>query len=463
LGESENGSVSSATCSVDDPTMSSPSDIMKKTAEPDLILSDAMKNLASSATFHDATATDEEHGGSDAEKSAPHEAVTVTVRLLEPESSLAVPCEISVAEDAEVSDLKSSEAVPMVNAPSQRPEEKSFAAEEEQSTPGTSSGETVTAPLLDEESRCDTGRENLTSNCFGGSGGKAFDSGRGRGQIAEISVNAGALVDGITVTYEDHSVCAYGGSGGSSEKLALGGDEFVDKIHIRYSRTIVQCMTFVTTKRRQLGPCGGIGSLFLLCDNGPSEEEVINAPDGCMLVGIKGRAGDLLDSIGFHWAPIRADALSRDMPMITRTQVFGGSGGKAFDFRDMPNKPHRISGITINAGNIVDGITITRTHDVRSVGGVSESAKTLYLEEDEFIEEVHVRCNKAIVQCLTFKTNFGRQLGPCGGNGGLFLMGGIGGRDVVLKPPADQKLVGIQGRAGRYLDSIAFYWGPVQN
>ena len=142
---------------------------------------------------------------------------------------------------------------------------------------------------------------DLSSKLYGGQGGKSFDHGHSHGGIGSLSINYGALVDGIIVIYKDQVTRSFGGHGGSRENIHLRPNEHISSIRVRYSRTIVQCLTFYTNHGRQLGPCGGKGSIFLICDRGARKEELVKAPPGFILKGLKGRAGDFLDAIGFNW------------------------------------------------------------------------------------------------------------------------------------------------------------------
>jgi len=131
------------------------------------------------------------------------------------------------------------------------------------------------------------------------SGGKEFDHGK-RLLLVEVTVASGAAVDSITVKYGNGDVLKHGGDGGDKKTLFLASGEYINQVVVRAGKT-VQCLTFKTNKGRTLGPCGGKGGLLLgKC----GEETTLNAPDGCALVSLKGRAGDYLDAIAFYWGPI---------------------------------------------------------------------------------------------------------------------------------------------------------------
>jgi len=143
---------------------------------------------------------------------------------------------------------------------------------------------------------------------------------------------------------------------------------------------------------------------------------------------------------------------------IKSSQMYGGEGGESFD--DGFHK--RIIEVGVSSGAIVDNVTFLY-HGGQSVthGGRGGGEKKLTLREDEYIVEINVRASK-IVKCLTFTTNLGRTLGPCGGKGGLLLPGGIGGKETTVSAPGEgYGLKGIKGRKGKYLDAIGFHWGTV--
>ena len=107
----------------------------------------------------------------------------------------------------------------------------------------------------------------------------------------------------------------------------------------------------------------------------------------------------------------------------------------------------------------MDGISVKYPNgDVLSQGGDGGQAKSLFLAEGEYINQVEIRAGK-VVQCLTFVTNKGRKMGPCGGSGGLLL--GTPGKVTTVNAPNGCGLVSIKGRGGKYLDAIGFRWGPI--
>lgn len=143
---------------------------------------------------------------------------------------------------------------------------------------------------------------------------------------------------------------------------------------------------------------------------------------------------------------------------IKSSQMYGGEGGESFD--DGFHK--KIIEIGVHSGAIVDSISLLYFGGQSVLhGGGGGGEQKLTLRGDEYVVEINVRFSK-VVQCLTFKTNLGRVLGPCGGKGGLLLPGGMGGKEKTISAPGEgYGLKGIKGRKGKYLDAIGFHWGSV--
>lgn len=142
------------------------------------------------------------------------------------------------------------------------------------------------------------------------------------------------------------------------------------------------------------------------------------------------------------------------------SKSYGGGGGEKFDHG---NNRH-ISKITIHAdGHVVHGLEIGYTNTTKKAGGCGGKAHTFTLERGEVITSVTVRSNK-YVQSLGFKTNKGNELGPVGGKGWskIDLRGNdTEGEEVKVHAPIKYQLCGLTGRNGKYIDEIAFRWGPV--
>ena len=135
------------------------------------------------------------------------------------------------------------------------------------------------------------------------------------------------------------------------------------------------------------------------------------------------------------------------------SKYFGGEGGAAFDDRN-----HKaVKKISVFGGALVDAIQLTYENGPGTKhGGGGGKEHSLELGSDEYITSVIVR-HSNLVQCLTFVTNRGNKV-EAGGKGRPLL--DKKGEETEVKAPNGMKLCGITGRAGAFLDSIAFRWGP---
>ena len=140
-------------------------------------------------------------------------------------------------------------------------------------------------------------------------------------------------------------------------------------------------------------------------------------------------------------------------PKFEESRMYGSRKGKEFDHRMHP----RIKAITVRAGSVVDGISISYPGKTFSNGGTGGKAHTIELERGEWVTDVTVRATDDGIQALTFKTNKGQTL-SAGGGGGLF---GRKGEEFESSAPEGGQLCGIKGRESKSLDAIALRWGPV--
>jgi hypothetical protein len=140
-------------------------------------------------------------------------------------------------------------------------------------------------------------------------------------------------------------------------------------------------------------------------------------------------------------------------PKFEESRMYGSRKGKEFDHRMHP----RIKAITVRAGSVVDGISISYPGKTFSNGGTGGKAHTIELERGEWVTDVTVRATDDGIQALTLKTNKGQTL-SAGGGGGLF---GRKGEEFESSAPEGGQLCGIKGRESKSLDAIALRWGPV--
>lgn len=146
---------------------------------------------------------------------------------------------------------------------------------------------------------------------------------------------------------------------------------------------------------------------------------------------------------------------------IIVSKSFGGGGGDAFDHKNN----RKIAQITVWAdSHCVNSLAVKYVGNVKKAGGNTDGEEqVLTLQKGEYINSVTVRSNN-LVQCLTFKTNKGHTLGPCGGKGWPKVRRNRdheGKEETLGAPKGGYMLCGIMGGAGVHLDRIAFRWGPV--
>ncbi len=134
-----------------------------------------------------------------------------------------------------------------------------------------------------------------TAGPYGGGGGGAFNEllNDCQSMVKRIVVYSGSLVDSIQVTYQHsnglHETSAFhGGSGGGRHEININinGGEKIIGIFGR-SGCLLDSIGFITNHGRTYGPYGGSGG---------GRFDVYN----CVLRGIFGRSGRLIDSIGFY-------------------------------------------------------------------------------------------------------------------------------------------------------------------
>lgn len=146
--------------------------------------------------------------------------------------------------------------------------------------------------------------DDLQTRCFGGAGGVPFDNGNRNGRITRISVRSDNTINQLSMTYalgKRTLTCHHGGMGGpgvQTQSLDLHTGEYVTEVHILYDCSRVLQLIFKSELGRILGPCGRE-----TCnqDGGSAWTEVVTAPEGYVLVGVRGMANTVLDCIGFYW------------------------------------------------------------------------------------------------------------------------------------------------------------------
>jgi hypothetical protein len=141
---------------------------------------------------------------------------------------------------------------------------------------------------------------------------------------------------------------------------------------------------------------------------------------------------------------INPDALKQ----FSQSQYFGGDSGDEFNHGN-----HRhIDAITLHADlNMVHGISIQYHGDrLYKVGSCGLPGQTLKFRPGEYVTAVKVRATKQ-VHSITLLSNRGTAVSA----------GGKKGDEKEVHAPSGNVLVGLMGRAGKHVYSIAFRWGPM--
>jgi endonuclease/exonuclease/phosphatase family metal-dependent hydrolase len=133
------------------------------------------------------------------------------------------------------------------------------------------------------------------SDQFGGPHGDHFtdvDAVPAGARATTIALRAGSRVDRLSVTLNDGTSLAHGGSGGTAASLALGSGEYVTGAYVcrgaKDGRTRIFYAKFTTSLGRTLA--GGTTT---------SDCVTRTAPPGWQIAGFHGRAGAEVDKIGF--------------------------------------------------------------------------------------------------------------------------------------------------------------------
>ncbi|MFF3607928.1 jacalin-like lectin [Streptomyces sp. NPDC002463] len=133
------------------------------------------------------------------------------------------------------------------------------------------------------------------SEQFGGPHGDPFndiDRVPAGARATTIALRAGSRIDRLSITLDNGTALAHGGSGGTAAALTLGSGEYVTTAHLcraqKDGRTRIFHARFTTNLGRTLA--GGT----------PTPDCVAHtAPPGRQITGFHGRSGDEVDKIGF--------------------------------------------------------------------------------------------------------------------------------------------------------------------
>ena len=129
---------------------------------------------------------------------------------------------------------------------------------------------------------------------YGGKGGGAFTElpDHCNAVVSKILIQAAAQFDAIQLTYQysngnQYTSGYHGGTGGTAHRITINVSQGERVVGV-FGRTgsLVDSLGFVTNKGRIFGPYGGCGGVPFTVNS-------------CKIKGILGRSARLLDSIGF--------------------------------------------------------------------------------------------------------------------------------------------------------------------
>ena len=293
----------------------------------------------------------------------------------------------------------------------------------------------------------DFARTVMKSTIFGGAGGQEFDDyalESGIVSIKSISIRSGNQVDSIQVTYrlangQTWTSARHGGGGGELSVLTLGEGDYISKIEGKTNGVLVDQLLITVTRDngsvKVFGPFGSTGKTPFTIEGN--------------IIAFFGRAGNLMDSIGFYC-----------FKKLAKSEVFGGSGGDAFNddpYAMYPGAGLKVSKLLIRAGNQIDsiqaeyitlgGVAVTGPR----LGGTGGSPYVMDVGMDEVIVKMEGRTNGQLVDQLTFtmKNTMGqtRTAGPFGKTG-----------QTCFSISAPSGIQGFFGRAGHLIDGLGVYY-----
>jgi len=146
---------------------------------------------------------------------------------------------------------------------------------------------------------------------------------------------------------------------------------------------------------------------------------------------------------------------------FAHSKLFGNPDvGDAFD----DHNHRRIKNITIWSGSHnVDAIKIKyEAGSGKKHGGDKGKETSVDFGIGEYINKVIVRHASSGIHCLTFESNKGKKIGPCGGKGNM-LLGQSSGEEEEINAPAGMQLSGIKGHANDHMmKGIELRWATIR-
>ncbi|MEU1401055.1 jacalin-like lectin [Streptomyces sp. NPDC005728] len=138
------------------------------------------------------------------------------------------------------------------------------------------------------------------SGFFGGPHGTAFNDADDLPAAVvprTLTLRGDARLDAVSLTHDDGTVLAHGGTGGTAVSLTLGAGEHLSSVKLtegqKDGRTRIFSASFGTDRGRTLS-----------AGTATTDTTTFTAPSGWQIVGFTGRSGDEIDKLGVLYAPI---------------------------------------------------------------------------------------------------------------------------------------------------------------
>ncbi|XP_022137459.1 jacalin-related lectin 3-like [Momordica charantia] len=337
-----------------------------------------------------------------------------------------------------------------------------------------------------------SGSKRISLGPYGGKGGNPWNE-RAFLTIRRLVVNHGRWIDSIRIEYEKNGnsfwSAKHGGDGGSRSEVVLNyPDEYLVTIEGCYgdihlggiATTLIRSLT-VTSNRRSYGPFGmEEGTKFSF----PNE--------GMKIVGIHGRSGSYLDSIGLHAISDHEDGEASQETAV-KIEIHGcKQGGSPRDDGVNSTEHDEASPETTVK------IKIRGSEEGGSPwdDGVYSTVRSLVITHREWICSIHVEYDKngesiwgskrggnegsTSVVSLHYPNEYLISISGYYGNLHKWRIAATVIRSLTLKtnrntygpfgmeegtrfsfPTMGTKIVGFHGRCGWYLDAIGLYIQPI--
>jgi len=264
-----------------------------------------------------------------------------------------------------------------------------------------------------------------------------------RGRVLEVRIFSGNIVNAVQMRYilPDGRILAgprHGGPDGQQNTFRLDSDEYIIGISGRYGANIDSLQ--IHTNKRASALFGGSGG---------NQDYRIDAADGSQAVGFVGRASRYLNAIGLTFIPLT-------ILQVGQTSIFGGAAGSAFSDDNIPLGA-KISEIRVRSGRTINAIQAAyilpdgRLFEGPVHGGGGGRLNVFPLDSNEYVIGISGRYGDHI-DSLSIQTNkrTSQVFGRPEGNGIL-----------MIKIPAGNKVVGVAGRSGTYLNAIGLNYATV--